>query len=150
MPAEKTVYTYDPKEKIITFGPVIISGFSDGDYLTIESSSDGFTKRKGADGTIDRINNNVFDYIATLIVTQTSPVNDQLSLIYNSDKLLNTGILPLVVKDLGGTSFFIAPQAWIRKDPNDVNGDSLGSREWVFDTGTATKFTGGNVRVGGE
>ena len=143
--ADKTVRTFNPAQIIITFGAIIMSGFADGTFLTITGNGDRFEKRRGADGTIDRINKNNFDYEVVLTLMQTSITNKNLSIIMQADQLSNAGILPLTIKDLNGDTLFFAPQAWIAKDPDDEFGDSLGNREWKFQTGMAEKLTGGNV-----
>lgn len=137
--------TYDPKLIVITFGAIIFTGFAEGTFVQVTRSGDIFEKQKGADGSIDRINKNAFDFRVTATLKQTSLTNDLLSAAMTADMLTNLGALPFLIKDLKGTTLFFAPQAWIAKDPDDEYGDSLGSREWQFDTGVAEKFTGGSI-----
>jgi hypothetical protein len=144
MPADKKVRTYDPKKVIVTFGPLIMTGYAEGTFITISRNGDLFESVRGSDGGVDRVNKNAGDFTVTLTLKQTSLSNDGLSLAVETDLRTNAGVLPLVVKDLRGTSLFVAGQAWIAKDPDDENSDSLSSREWRFSTGVATKFTGGN------
>lgn len=139
------VRTYDPKRVVIAFGAIIFSGFADGTFITIAGNGDKFEKRKGSDGSVDRINKNSNDYSVTTTLMQSSLTNDALSAALIVDQLDNSGKAPLSVKDLNGTSLFFAAQAWIAKDPDDEEGDSLGNREWRIDTGIADKFTGGNL-----
>lgn len=144
MAIDNRVRTYTPGKVIITFGDIIFTGFADGTFVTIERNGDSFTKKKGSDGSVDRINNNAFDFNVSVTLKQTSITNDALSTIHGSDILNNDGIKPLTVQDLQGTSLFYAAEAWINKDPSDEYGDELSDREWVFETGPADKFTGGN------
>jgi hypothetical protein len=144
MATDLVVRTYDPKQIVVTFGPVIMSGFADGTFVQVTRSGDLFSKQKGADGSIDRVNNNTFDFTVAITLKQTSPSNEALSAIVIADQLANAGILPLVIKDLRGSTLFVAPQAWIAKDPDDSFASDLSSREWRFDTGPAEKFTGSN------
>ena len=144
MGADTNVRTYDPKKIVGTWGAIIFSGYADGTFITIERNGDLFEKRKGADGSVDRINKNANDFSATLNLMQTSLINDLLSAVMITDGLTNLGIFPLTIKDLRGNTLFFAAQAWIAKDPDDEEGDSLAGREWRFDTGPAEKFTGGN------
>jgi hypothetical protein len=145
MAADPNVRTYDPKLVIITFGPVIITGYAEGTFVTITQNGESFEKVRGSDGGVDRVNKNSADYAVAVTLRQTSLTNDALSVIAAADRLDNSGKKPLTVKDLNGTSLFFAEQAWIGKEPDDENSDSLGSREWRFDTGIASKFTGGNL-----
>ena len=145
MATNPSVGTFDPKKVIVTFGEVVFSGYAEGTFINVSRSGDAFEKRKGSDGSVDRINKNAYDCTAELTLMQTSPTNDLLSAILIQDQLSNTGIRPLTISDLSGTSLFFAPLAWIRVDPNDEKADSLGNRTWTFDTGIAEKFTGGNI-----
>ena len=139
------VRTYDPKFIVITFGAIIFTGFAEGTFVQVVRNGDKFEKSKGADGSIDRVNKNAFDFRVTATLKQTSLTNDLLSVVSESDALTNLGMLPLTIKDLKGTTLFFAPQAWVAKDPEDEYSDSLSPRTWEFDTGVATKFTGGNI-----
>lgn len=145
MAQDLKVRTYDPKLIIVTFGVTPIFGFAEGTFLSVERNGDGFEKSKGADGTVDRINKNAFDGMITLTIKQTSLTNDALSAIFNADQLSNAGVFPMLVKDLNGLTLVSAPQAWIKKDPNMEYSDSLGTREWAFDTGPFAVLQGGNI-----
>jgi hypothetical protein len=145
MPADPTVRTYDPKLIVVTFGSVTITGYADGTFLTIAGNGDAFSKVRGADGGVDRVNMNQADYAVTLTLKQTSITNDQLSALHSADKLGNAGKLPLVVKDLNGTTLFSAPQAWVAKEPDPEFSAELSNREWRIDTGIASLVVGGNV-----
>ena len=145
MPTDPIVRSYDPKLIIVTFGPIIFSGYAEGTFLTITRSGDVFEKSKGADGSIDRVNKNANDFSVACTIKQTSPVNDLLSAVLTGDILANTGKLPFTVKDLNGTTLFFAGQAWIGKDPDPEFSDALTGREWRIDTGIAELFQGGNI-----
>lgn len=142
--ADTNVRTYDPKKVLITFGPVIVSGYAEGTFVSIEINGDLFEKSRGADGNVDRVNKNAYDAMMTLTLKQTSLTNDALSAIAIIDRETNTGKYPLTVKDLNGTTLFFAPQAWIAKIPTVENSDAISNREWRLDTGIAELFPGGN------
>lgn len=146
MALDPIVRTYDPKTVIVTFGPVVFTGFAEGTFIQVTGNGDKFEKSRGADGTVDRINKNAFDYSVAITIKQTSLTNDALSAVLTQDVLTNTGKYPLTIKDLNSAAiFFFAPQAWIAKDPDDSYADTLSNREWRLDTGPAEKFTGGNI-----
>lgn len=142
--ADLTVRTYDPSKVSIVFGAATLTGFSDGTFVKIKRSGDVFEKKRGADGTVDRIAKSVGDFEVEVTLKQTSPLNAILSGILASDMKSNDGILNLSVTDLSGASLFAASQAWIRKDPDTDYADSLGSRTWTFDTGAGANLVGGN------
>ncbi len=145
MSFDPEVRSYDPKEIIMTWGVDIVTGFAEGTFVTIARNGDLFEKSRGADGTVDRVNKNAQDFSVTITIKQTSISNDVFSAQMEADLLLNTGMLPLTVKDLNGTTLFFAAQAWVAKDPDDAYSDSLENREWRLDTGPAAKFTGGSL-----
>jgi hypothetical protein len=145
MAIDKKVKTYDPKLVRITFGVISFSGYADGTFISMAQNGDGFEKVRGADGTVDRINKNASDYAMTFTLKQTSRTNDALSLIVAADKELNTGVLPLSITDLGGTTLFFAESAWVGKEPDSEFSSDLSHREWRIDTGPAKKFDGGST-----
>lgn len=145
MSTDPKVRTYDPKKVIVTFGPIIIGGYAEGTFITVAGNGDKFEKSRGADGSVDRVNKNNKDYRVTVTIKQTSLTNDLLSAALVADQDANTGVVPLTIKDLNGTTLFFATYSWIAKDPDDEFSDSLSTREWMIDTGIASKITGGNL-----
>ena len=145
MSADPFVRTFDPKLVIATFGPVEIKGYAEGTFINIEPSGDAFEKARGADGGVDRVNKNMFDGQITFTLKQTSLTNDQLTALHKADQLTNTGKLPLLIKDLNGTTVAAAAQAWIRRLPAAGMADSMSTREWIIDTGLIEIFVGGNI-----
>lgn len=143
--ADINVRTYDPAKIMVVFGTIIFTGFAEGTMLTIIPNGEGFEKSKGADGGIDRTNKNVNDYSIPISLKRSSPTNQALSLVYTADKLSNTGKFPLTIKDLQGISLFFAAQAWVTKDPDAEEGDSMPTREWLLHTGIAANLTAGNT-----
>lgn len=137
------VKTYDPKLVTITFGGIIFFDFPDGDFVEF-SSDDAFESIRGADGSEERVNKNVFSGDLTLTLKQTSRTNDDLTQVLNADKLLNNGIRPLQIKDLRGTTLLFSPRAWIMKTPDFSLGDSLNTRGWTFRLTNLEPVLGGN------
>lgn len=138
------VRTFDPKKIIIAFGATVLSGFPEGTFIKIARNGNAFEKSKGADGSVDRVNKNAYDFQVVATLKQTSPVNALLSGILAADQLSNVGVLPLTIKDLNGDTLFEAPQAWIAKDPDAEFSDGLSNREWTFETGPGAFLCGGN------
>lgn len=145
MAADPTVRTYDPKLVVVTFGAVIVTGYADGTFISIAQNGDSFEKVRGADGGVDRVNKNASDYSVTITLKRTSLTNDALSAISIADKISNTGKYPLTVKDLNGTSLFFAAQAWIAKEPDPEESNTMPTRAWRLDTGIASNVIGGNI-----
>lgn len=142
--ADLTVRTYDPNQVIVSFMGVPLVGFAEGSIVSIKRDGDLFTKVKGADGGIDRVNNNNFAFEVTVSLKQVSPSNEVLSLAASADQLSNAGTGILLVKDNNGMTLFTAAQAWVKKDPDVAFTDKLETREWTFDTGVGALLVGGN------
>lgn len=137
--------TYDPSKVIVTFGAVQLSGFAEGTFISIKRSGNVFEKKKGSDGTIERINKNAMDFSVEITLQQTSNSNLLLDALMKADMVANAGVLPLTITDLYGSTLFEAPQAWISKDPDVDFGDDTTNRTWTFETGVASLTIGGNA-----
>jgi len=138
------VRTYDPGQFVVTVGGGQISGFADGTFVTIMRSNDAFTKVTGPDGVTSRAKSGDRSGEMTLTLTQTSPSNDFLSGIALADELTNTGVVPIMVKDISGRSVYFSGNGWIRKTPESSFGKEIENREWVFDLADMDIFLGGN------
>ena len=146
MALDPLVRTYDPKLNIVTFGTILMSGFAEGDAITISQPDDSFELIRGSDGTIDRVNKNILHVVVEINLKSTSPVNDLLSIIHKNDKLTNGGKLPLIIKDLNSAATLLtAPQAWIVKPADVTKSDSIGTFTWTFHTGIADYNPSGNL-----
>lgn len=139
-----TVATYNSKRVIVTFAGQTLSGYDDGDFVSIEMDADTFAKKVGADGEVARARTNNDCARATIRLLQTSRSNDLLSAMHAADRAFGTGKGPLAVKDLSGTTLFFAPDAWVVRPPSVSFGREVGSREWALDTGPVEVFVGGN------
>lgn len=154
--ADTTVRTYDPKEVLLTLGTTTFSGFAEGSFIKIDRSGDIFTTVKGADGGVDRVNNNNSVFTIEVTLKQTSPTNEVLAAIAIADTNLNAGVFPMVCKDLrssrsylptdflGDKIVFFASQAWISKDPESEYSDAMSNRVWTFSC-TGLKLDSGNI-----
>lgn len=136
--------TYDPKNVKVILGTFEISGYAPGTMITITGDGDKFERVKGAQGDYNRINKNSKAYAIAISLDRTSPSNDVLSGILAADINTNAGIVPFTIVDLNGTSKFFALEAWIAKDPDSEEGDTMPTREWIIHTGVADKFDGGS------
>jgi len=138
--------TYDPAEVIVTFFGVPITGFADGEFVTITPSSERFTKTVGADGLVSRVKSNDNTHEVTITLVKTSLSNDYLSGILAADRFGNAGKGTLQIVNLGGTTLFAWEEAWIRQPPDVSEDKTITDKAWVFDTGQATiESYGGNI-----
>jgi len=142
------VRTYDPKRCLVIVGGVPMAGFADGTFVSVERTSDTFTKVSGADGIVSRAKTNDRSGSLALTLAQTSPSNDVLSGFARRDELLNNGIVPVTVKDLSGRSTYVAAFGWVKKPPVGEFGKEIADREWTLDLADLEVFTGGNANIG--
>jgi len=136
--------TYNPASVIISIGGVPMSGFADGTFLMIERDEDAFTKVTGADGYTTRVKSNNRCGSLTLTLKQSSPSNDVLSGFANLDELSNAGVVPILIRDISGTSTYFSATGWIRKYPSSEFAKELSNREWILDLADLDVFVGSN------
>lgn len=140
----REVRTYDPASINFQFMGTTITGYMDGTFINVATEGDTFEKHRGADGSIDRVNRNSFSYRVTLTLKRTAPSNVILQGYRYADSQSNRGAGSLDINDSFGTSLFHADTAWIAKEPDQPNSDSMDGRVWEFDTGIALTTPGGN------
>jgi hypothetical protein len=138
------VRTFDPKSVIIAIGGVPMSGFADGTFLEVTADTQQFTKVIGADGFVTRVKTNNYGGVMTLTLGQTSPSNDVLSGFLAADRVANLGVVPILIKDLSGTTILFSATGWIQQFPDVTFGNTNNNRAWAFDLAEMDVFIGGN------
>ena len=137
--------TYDPKKVIVSFGGVEIGGFGEDSMIKITPMGDGTTSMVGCSGDVVRTISPDNRQEVTLTLLQSSASNDYLSAIYQRDKRVGDGVLPLLIKDLSGRTTFFDSAAWIAKQPEINRGRTANDTEWVLHTaGDGELFVGGH------
>ena len=139
------VRTYDPKQVVVTIGGVPMSGYADGTFLVVDRDENAFTKVTGADGTSTRVKSNNRSGSMTLTLKQSSPSNDILSGFAALDELSNSGVVPILIKDLSGNSIFFSATGWVQKYPSSEFGKEINNREWILDLVDVDMFVGSNA-----
>jgi hypothetical protein len=122
-----------------------MSGYADGTFLNVDRDENAFTKVTGADGTSTRVKSNNRSGSMTLTLKQSSPSNDVLSGFASLDELSNTGVVPILIKDLSGNSLFFSATGWVQKFPSSEFGKEINNREWVLDLVDVDMFVGSNA-----
>ena len=139
------VKTYASDRVAVTFGAHSVKGMKKDTFVLIEQMADGITSQAGADGEVARSMSADKRCKVTLTLQQTSQSNNVLNAFHDADIASGGAMtLPLMIKDLRGDTLFMAGEAWIVKKPNSEFGNEVGSREWVFETASATYTVGGN------
>lgn len=139
------VLTYNPKKNIIIYGAKQLTGFAEDDMITIKPLGDGMQIFSGADGEVGRSIDPNSTYEVTVSLAMSSKSNDYLSNCFNKDRKTGNNMLPLIIKDLSGSTLFFAKQAWIKNFPESKRGRKISNQDWTFNTGQVDDpIIGGN------
>lgn len=138
------VKTYDPKQVAVIVGSQPLTGFGDGDFVSVERNEDAWTLMVGADGESTRSKNNNRSGKITITLQQSSRSNDYLSQLALADELSGRATTNVMIKDNFGTTLYNAATAWIVKQPAITFAKEAGSREWVLETDELIGVLGGN------
>lgn len=141
--ADSSIKTINNKARLFIWGPVRAHGYAD-DMVEIEQPEDDVEVVSGADAEVTHIMSQVRHAKVTLTLKQSSLTNTELSAYREADRQSGAGIFPLTVLDGSGTTLFFAPAARIIKAPNIKFAKSVQDYQWVFGTGPAETFIGGN------
>lgn len=136
--------TFDPKAVICTFGARQITGFAEGEMISVVRDADNYTLQMGAYGEGTRIKQNNEAGTITLRLQPSADDNAYLSSVAASDELNRDGLLPFGLKDLSGNDLVVAEQAFIQKYPDKGYGTEAGVMEWILRTDKLIPFYGGN------
>jgi hypothetical protein len=136
--------SYDPKEFVIIVAGQIITGLADGTFINAGRLNDTWSDTAGADGEVARAKSNDKRGEFTITVMQSSAANDFLSALAVTDELANTGIVPVLVQDLNGTTVVAGAESWIVKPANVEGAKEITNREWLMRTSSMDIFGGGS------
>lgn len=111
--------TYDPARTFVSFGPIILSGFADGDAISIEREGDEESVQVGVDADVVRVINGSRVAKVTVRLQGGSPANTML----RAQRALRNPVLPqgdhgaFELRDLNSGTLVTSPTAWISKEP---------------------------------
>ncbi len=141
--ANRPTVTYDPAKTLLSFLGDILDGFFDGTFIEYERDEDAFGLKVGADGDKARAKNNNKAGKLKVTFMQTSPANDILSGYAIQDEIDGTGIGPILMQDVDGTTTVDCPDAFIAKMAPIKRGSEILATEWTFILPAGRQFTGG-------
>jgi hypothetical protein len=123
-----------------------VSGFFEGDVITVEYNEEAFALSKGVDGENCRTRTNDNSARITFTLMQSADVNILLSALHNLDKTTpnGDGVLPSLVKDNSGTTVIGCENSWIVKSAAVTYGREAKGREWIIETDFLNDLVGGN------
>lgn len=136
---------YNPRKISLIVGVKAISGFVDGTFLELDYDEDAFTKRIGADGKVTRSASSNFSGSMTITLDQASDSNDYLSGLALIDRASGAGVVPVLLRDAGGSTIATGAEAWIRKQAGTTYGNASEDRVWIIDIAELVMNTGGNA-----
>lgn len=146
---QQGVKTYDPNNVQVIMGGVPITGFADGTFISVAFDEDLYTKTVGADGEVSRAKSNNQSATVALTLKQTSGSNDELSAFYQADQVSDSGVVPLMIKEIGsGRTLVFAQAAWVQKLPDVAYSKEVEDRNWTIATAQLKTFIGGNAPSG--
>lgn len=125
---------YDFRQVTVLLAGAPVTGFADGDSISVERAADAYTMQIGLDGEASRSKQNDNSGTITLTLLAGSPANLALQALYEADDLSGVGTFPLAIADLRGSFLAATTAAWIKKVPSRSFGRDNGSVEWVLET----------------
>lgn len=133
------LYTYNPKKVVLTVGGMTVTGFAEDSFITIDPSTDGVTKKVGADGEIVRSISPDDTYIVKFVTHKYAPINIYLEGRLKADRENCNGLIPgISVDDLRGGAQFSADKCWVVRSASIGYGRESGNREWEIHTAEGT------------
>lgn len=120
---------------IFVFAGHRAQGLADGSFLRIRAKSDGFTSRNGSDSLVTHSRSNDHRREVSLILEASSLSNAVFSAVHEIDKAApnGSGVAPMLIQDLNGTTKFTAEIARIMKAPDMDLARESGTLEWLFE-----------------
>ena len=133
---------YGSKSVSVIVNGTPITGFMDGEFVTVTPTVEPAALHVGADGEATKVDNADQSGTAVLRLKQTSLSNAVLSALRATK-----ATFPIIVKDTGGTSFDSGAKAFISGAVAITYGQELAGREWTISIGKLISFSGGNPDI---
>lgn len=127
--------SYDPKSVSIMVGTHIVSEYEDGTFINVERNNDTWAIKKGASGETARAKSNDRSGRITITLMATSPSNDFLSALAITDEQTNAGVVPVLIREVGGTTLVEATESWIVRPSPFERSKTVGATTWIIESG---------------
>lgn len=140
------VKEYDPKQIAIIFAGIPITGFADGEFVTVEYDNDAFSDMAGTDGEVSRARSSDERATVTFKLAATSASNARLSALARIDRVTpgGAGVGFLSITNLlNRATAHEAEDAWIASMPSVSYDRTVGSREWKIRAAKMVSFEAG-------
>lgn len=141
-----TTKVYDADQVTVNFAGILMGGFADGEFVTVEPTTDNFTSVVGTDGEVSRSKTRDRRGMVTIKLMQTSSANARLSALAKLDKETpnGAGIGALYINDRQGGSLYEAAEAWIAGEPSVSFDRGATAREWKIECSELRRVDAGN------
>lgn len=139
------LFFFDPYEITASFGGIQIKGWTPGEFIRIDPSSNDFVDVVGVYGEVTRIKTKDHRCAVTFSLMPSSLSNDLLSLMNNIDHLVpnGAGVGAFMIIDNNGRAVFRSERAWIARAPIVTFDRDPTPREWVLSCDNVVRFDGG-------
>lgn len=131
--------TYDPAKVVITVADRVLTGFADGEFISVKFDEDRYFKRTGVDGEVSRIRNASSAGTIELTLMGTAPDNAIIT-----ELAAVKEAFPIGISDLSGNTQVFASQCWLKRFPDLIMSDEITDRTWVFDCADLQMQVAGN------
>ena len=125
--------TYDPGAVGFTLNGVEITGWAEGDMITVEKNEPHFNVHVGTKGEVSRARIRDNTYTVTIRLQQVSPsipAIEGFKILDNVTKM--PPLVVLKVKDPATKDELMAGKAWLMEDPTRAWGNEISVREYTF------------------
>lgn len=125
--------TYDPDEVTVWVSTHEVSGFAEGDMVTVERNEDIFNPVVGSKGEVSRAFNRNMTGTATIRLQHTSPSIRFLDALIAAEE--QNGVPPVIsvaIKDPASGEDYLGTQGWIITQPTRTWSNEVGVREYQF------------------
>ena len=132
-----TPVTYNFNQVSVALGNHIVSGYGEGDVITIAPSGEGTTKRVGADGEVVRSISTDKTNTVTFTLLKGSQTSVYLNNQFEMDQRTGDGMFPILIKDNKGGTKFSSSHAWVSQKAEVTIGATAGDTAWTLHTAAA-------------
>lgn len=124
--------SYNLNHCVVVCDGVPISGFSDGDAVTVEYESDIWSDTVGADGEVTRSALNDRRATITFNLQDTSSLNSFFREKVVLARTVGMGdVFTFLLKDINLGETVTAREVWVKTDPGVTKAQESTAREWV-------------------
>ena len=126
--------TYDPKDYPLVFNGILLDGFAEGTYITIEEAVPGFSKVVGAYGDVTRTRSHDRSGTCRFVLQASSEANKRLSDMYNADRDgVASGVGEFSLSNKTGDTLHEGSKAYLAASPPATFDVSPTTREWTIE-----------------